>query len=168
MKKILYMAIFIVSMIILSGCNNKYDKDLSRIVELSFDMTMEDVIEYEEQENGNFSYDFDKENNRLDFVRFEYDSHYKHMYFFDEKTNTLEQITYRDGDSIIFDDDECIHIDIIVDRIIDQYGKWDKETDKGLFKYLYGNVDGERCKIKYDDSNARQAIFISAEDKDDN
>ena len=140
-------------------------RDLSNVFDLSFDMTMDDVIEYEKERYGNTEHDFDPENNRLDFEKYSYDD-WKHRYFFDKETGFLTSFHYS-GIIVTFGDDsdaECEHVKPLKRKLLNEIGDWDeKPTGDGVRSVAYGQIDGKPCKVLYFDG-ASQEIAVYFED----
>lgn len=155
-KKIIIVAVIVVFGIlaiwgITSAINNNAAKtrDLSDVFDLSFDMTMEDIIEYEATIYGNSEYERENLSDviRLDFEK--YSSKWKHRYFFDNETGLLTHFSYTDIIITFGDEDksECEHIDLLERALLNEIGEWDKKD--GVNSIAYGQIDGVPCKIIY-------------------
>ena len=166
-KKITVIAVVVVLTILaIWGIATAIDKkaaksrDLSNVFDFSFDMTMDDVIAYEAEKYGNTEYEREKLANgsyRLDFdkyitysyVSYNYDDHWKHMYFFEKETGLLESIHY-----MTFDDKdgaECEHVRQLKRKLLKEIGEWDEKPIDSSIRVAYGQIDGVPCKIKYYD-----------------
>lgn len=140
------------------------ERDLSNVFDISFDMTMEDIIEYEAKTYGNTDYDFDPKNNRLDFEKYGYDD-WKHKYFFDKETGLLKSFHYS-GILVTFGDDsdaECEHVKLLKRKLLKEIGEWDENPSNSVRKVAYGKIDGIPCKVLYFDG-ATQEIGVYKED----
>lgn len=152
------LSVFVVVLIIIvcvsiiqSRSKTTYDRDLSFVVGLAFDMTIDDVIDFEKSAFGNTEYELSAENNRLDFAPYKATEYskadkYRHLYFFDKETGYLTKAVYRDITGL----SECSHAKKFCDTLITKIEKWDKKTNKGLYKYAYGNINGVKCEIRYE------------------
>lgn len=148
---IVVLAVVVCISIIQNRTKTTYDRDLSFVVGLTFDMTMDDVIAFEKSAFGNTEYELSTENNRLDFAPYKVTEYskadkYRHLYFFDKETGYLTKAVYRDITGLA----ECSHAKEFCDTLIAKIEKWDKETNKDLYKYAYGNINGEKCEIRYE------------------
>lgn len=170
-KKITIIAVAIVLAIlaiwgIITAIDNNAAKsrDLSNVFDFSFDMTMDDVIEYEAEKYGNTEYERENLSNkiRLDFEKYSYDD-WKHRYFFDKETGLLISVSYS-GVIITFgdkDEAECEHVRPLKRELLNEIGEWDeKPTGDSVRSVAYGQIDGVPCKILYFDG-ATQEIHIS-------
>ena len=140
-------------------------RNLSNVFDISFDMTMEDIIEYEAKKYGNTDYNFDPKNNRLDFEKYGYND-WKHMYFFDKKTGLLNSVHYWDIFVVGNDSSaECEHIRIIKGNLLKEIGEWDENPTGSIRKVAYGKINGIPCKVTYYDGATQQIILGKDEKK---
>ena len=145
----------------------RYERNLGEVFEFDFTMDMDDIIDYEARVFGNTEYEYDSEYKRLEFAPCDYGTKkWRHRYFFDDKTGLLTSVYYMDvlGAFSDLDEFDCEHIKNFENNVLKIIGSWDEETEQGLFKIAYVNIDGTRCKIKYQDASDK-AIFIYLEDK---
>ncbi len=159
---ILFVTIWIVAVAVENKASR--ERDLSNVFDISFNMTMEDIIEYEAKTYGNNDYNFDSEINRLDFEKYGYDD-WKHMYFFDKETGLLDSVHYWDI-SVVGNDSsaECEHIRIIKRNLLKEIGEWDENPMGSIRKVAYGKINGIPCKVTYYDG-ATQEIILGKDDK---
>ncbi len=167
---VLVIAIFTTSIIVSNAIKTKksFEKDLSNIFEVNFNMTEADIIAFESNRFGNTEYErgynYDNTSVALRFETCEDEDgeiHYKHQYWFDISTNKLTSASYSDFYEV-GNTDVCQHIDgyyRYVNRIVMDTG-WDETTAGGYIKYINGNIDGIKCQIMYDDAAYRHLALI--------
>ena len=158
MKKVVSFILVMIICALLCSCgkpNNSdtYNKDLSAIISIKFDMTQDDVIKYELDNFGNTIYQISEDCYSIGFAQYDNNekTRYKHRYFFDETTKTLISAQYND---IIGETDEkakCEHAAKFKEELLQTFETWDSQDNDGLFKYVNGNIDGISCKIQYQD-----------------
>ena len=127
-----------------------YEKDLSSIFEITPDMTIDDIIKFEQTKYGHTEYNLVKNINNENSMRLEfapdedYSSEicYKHYYFF-TKSGLLSSVFYYD----INDSARCNHITEIANTALDVAPNWDL-TEKSNH-YMYGNINNKKCYISY-------------------
>lgn len=147
--------------------NTAKTRDLSDVFDFSFDMTMDDIIEYEAEKYGNTEYECEylTDKIRLDFEKYSYDD-WKHRYFFDKETGLLISLHYS-GVIVTFGDKdgaECEHVRPIKRALLNEIGEWDeKATGNSVRSVAYGQIDGVPCKILYFDG-ATEEISIHMQD----
>lgn len=160
---IVLILLFAISFFTISSQKAKYEKDLTSVVGVNFDMKIVDIVKYEKETYGNVDYEYSFENNRLDFALYGTEEDYRHMYFFDEDTGLLNSVIYRD----IFlpfgndGDAECPHVRTLKNKVIKNMGEWDKID--GDFYYVYGQIDGVKCHIRYEDTGYQKMFCITQE-----
>lgn len=160
---ILFVTIWIVAVAVENKASR--ERDLSNVFDISFNMTMEDIIEYEAKTYGNTDYNFDSEINRLDFEKYG-DDDWKHRYFFDKETGLLKSFHYS-GIFVTFGNDsdaECEHVNVLKRKLLREIGEWDENPTGSIRKVAYGKINGIPCKVTYYDG-ATQEIFLSKDDK---
>lgn len=151
-----------------------YEKDLSSVFGITTDMGIEDIIEFEVSRYGHTEYNIEKVQDgkitRVEFAPYERSSletDYKHYYFFYTDSGLLKEITYFDISAIGNKDDaaKCEHISKIKQAALNLSPDWDKSERDGLFLYMYGNIDGIDCRIKYQAGSSEAiSLFIDREE----
>ena len=147
-----------------------YEKDLSSVFGITPDMNMEDIIEFEASHYGHTEYNMEQVQDgkltRLEFAPYTKsgsDIDYKHYYFFYTDTETLKDATYFDilGVGNKDNDAKCEHINIIKNAALSISPNWDKSERDGLFLTMYGNIDGIKCRVRYETGSAKGiSLFI--------
>lgn len=150
----------IIGSIFLSITNErKYEKDLTSIFEIKFDMGIEEIIDCEAKLFNHKDYDLESDDDvlRLRFAPCETDKavYYRHQYFFERETEELYYFDYTDIFSSNDDSSVCSHHDSYARKVLEVIGSWDETNDS--IRYAYGNLDGVKCKVGY----FNQGIYIS-------
>ena len=140
---ILFVTVWLIAVAVENKASR--ERDLSNVFDVSFDMTMEDIIEYEAEMYANGNYEFDSEYNRLDFIYEEC----KHRYFFDEETSLLTSFHYSAIYTVF--NAECEHVAPLKRKLLKEIGEWDENPANGVRKVAYGKIDGVPCKVLYFD-----------------
>lgn len=159
---ILFVTVWIIAVAVENKASR--ERDLSNVFDISFDMTKEDIIEYEAKTYGNTDYYFDSKINRLDFEKYGSDD-WKHMYFFDKETGLLDSIHY--WDILVVGNDssaECEHIRIIKRNLLKEIGEWDKDSMSSIKNVAFGKINGVPCEVVYYDG-ATQEFIIRKDDR---
>jgi len=161
---VIVLAVVMVLGIIAYRQHLMYKKDLSNVINISFSWNEKDIIAFEKEKYNNTDYITetgyeDKTILSFDPSVVDGENKYKHIYIFDKETQELKTIRYKD---VGYDKPKCEHISEFVATIENEFGKWDKHTHDGLFKYLYGNLNGVKCEIKYQDDEEYQIIHFNA------
>ena len=132
----------------IAGCADPYSKNLSGIFGFDFGMTAEDIIEYERSTYGSKTYYTEQLNHavRYDFVQpFEDEKEHVHMYFFDNETELLISVRYKDRSS-----GTHLHVQNLTAALLQRIGKCDEKYNGGTLCYTYGNIGGVDCVVTYD------------------
>ncbi len=156
--------------------NKSFEKDLSSVFNIPLDASIEDIIEFEASEFGHTEYEqeyiWDGEKIRLDFdpyVTVDGETHYKHRYFFYTDGEKLDSINYMAILGSWADDEEaleCEHVQELRLRALKISSEWDKNENDGLFLTMNGQIDGIKCRVRYQ-SGAGEGIclFVDSEDE---
>lgn len=135
-----------------------YEKDLRAVFGITPEMSIEDIIEFEDARYGHLEYNMEQVQDgkvtRLEFAPYEKsgeDTDYKHYYFFYTDTEKLKSVTYSDIITTGNKDKEakCEHINVVKNAALSVAPNWDKSERDGLFLTMYGNIDGMRCRVRY-------------------
>lgn len=135
-------------------------KDISQVLELTFDATAEDVIAYEERIYGNTVYENGAFAGNAKALGFEFNTTYpQHIYSFDEKNGKLTgidlwEIHVNTQDEGIHPD--CSHALEMKERILSAIGEWDEVSDDGLFCYADAKLKDVPVKITFQTSPTKR------------
>lgn len=160
--------VFLVVLVIIFAQKHKtmkaYEKDLSSVFGIALDMTIEDIIEFEAIKYGHTEYNLEQVQDgkitRLEFAPYaetSLDTRYRHHYFFCIETGLLDSISYHDN---IGGDGKCKHINTIKNAVLKVSPDWDNKEYDDLFLYMNGNIDGVKCRIRYQNSKYDKDICL--------
>ena len=171
----LVIAIFTASIIVLNAIKTKksFEKDLSHIFDVNFNMTEADIIALESNKFENIEYERDYNyDNTFVILRFETykdtdgEIRYNHQYWFDMSTQKLISVSYGDYyDYNVDKADRCQHVDYYyksVNTIVMKSG-WDEVESDTSWMFLNGNINGVKCKIWYEEASRWISLYSVSE-----